>query len=265
MREPHKLVSVITPTYNAASTLPQCVESVRNQTYANWEHIIVDDGSTDETMDLLLELAKHDERIRLIRQCNRGQAAARNVAISVSKGAYIALLDSDDHTVSHRLQMQVEFLEKNRDVHVLGGAIYSTSTSGTQLGINRLPQTQKELLKSKYRATPFYTSTVMARASFFRILGGFDTNLRRCEDYDLWLRGFDGFKYHNMQIPLTYYRTSEPTWRDAKYSAYVRMRQIRRDQKPFSYAWYAIRPLLAFLLSRMKLVSYSGMVETRSL
>lgn len=108
------LVSIITPTYNASKYITEAIYSVRSQTYQNWEMIIVDDGSTDQTVELIRQEMQEDPRIRLWQmESNGGPAEARNKAISLSKGNYLAFLDSDDMWLPQKLERQLEFMEKN--------------------------------------------------------------------------------------------------------------------------------------------------------
>jgi len=248
MAEP--AISIVTPAYNAFTTLRCCVESIRTQSFEDWEHIIVDDGSTDNTWLLLRELAEEDSRLRIIRQSNAGQGRARNVAIDVSMGCYIGLLDADDWAIPGRLDLQAAFLDAHTDVDVVGGAIINISETGKNLGVSKLASSHDELVADIYQRTPFFTSTVMARRTFFVELRGFgeEMYLRRVEDYHLWLRGYKRFRYHNLQVPLVFYRRRMAAdWRSALYSARVIIAAIRRDRKPPSYIWYAARPLLATL------------------
>jgi glycosyltransferase involved in cell wall biosynthesis len=242
------VVNIITPAHNAARTLRACVESIRAQSFQGWEHIIVDDGSTDDTWALLNDLSGGDTRLRIMRQANTGQGQARNVAIKAARGKYIALLDADDWSLPERLETQVAFLEAHSEVDVLGGAIINVSAAGEDLGVSRLAADHDTLAAEIYRRCPFFTSTVMGRETFFRTLGGFAENrsIQRVEDYDLWLRGYSRFHYHNLQTPLCYYRrNTNPSWRDAYYSARVVARAIRRDRKPVTHSWYVLKPLLA--------------------
>jgi teichuronic acid biosynthesis glycosyltransferase TuaG len=109
------LVSIITPTYNSAKFIAETIQSVQNQTYQNWEMIIVDDYSTDETEKLVLDLAEKDSRIRFYKlNQNLGTGVARNHALEHSKGKYIAFLDSDDLWMPEKLKKQVCFLEENK-------------------------------------------------------------------------------------------------------------------------------------------------------
>jgi len=111
----NKLVSVITPAYNCANTIKDAIESVRNQTWNEWEMIIVNDCSTDSTQKIIEEYAQLDQRIRVeTHNVNSGSAAARNRAIRLAKGRYIALLDADDMWKPEKLERQIQFMENEK-------------------------------------------------------------------------------------------------------------------------------------------------------
>lgn len=115
------LVSVVLPTYNRADLLPAAIESILNQTYQNFELIIVDDGSTDNTTELLNAYRQKDKRVKIIRSFeNRGISYARNQGNITARGKYIAVMDSDDISLPDRLKKQVAFMEENPDVTVAG-------------------------------------------------------------------------------------------------------------------------------------------------
>lgn len=241
-------ISVVTPAYNAEKTIAACIKSIRVQSIDDWEHIIVDDGSTDHTWDILNDLAAGDSRLHIHHQQNAGAASARNHGIRSSSAAYIALLDADDRAVPDRLACQVNFLEENPKVDVLGGAIIDVDGNGKELGISRLPSKHKQLAAQIFKQTPLYTSTVMARRSFFLEMGGF-RDYPRVEDIDLWLRSYKRYRFHNLQMPLAYYRRGEsPIWEDAFHSARVRFDTIRRDREPWYYLWYVFRLFGAAML-----------------
>lgn len=108
------LVSIITPAYNCSQTLAETIDSVLHQTYSNWEMLIVDDCSSDDTADIAAAYAQKDSRIKLIRMPqNSGSAAARNAAIQNAKGRFIALLDSDDLWKPEKLERQLTFMQEN--------------------------------------------------------------------------------------------------------------------------------------------------------
>jgi teichuronic acid biosynthesis glycosyltransferase TuaG len=113
----NSLVTVITPVYNSSSYLRQCIESVLSQTYKNFEYIIVDDSSTDESSSIISEYSVKDSRIRVVRsQTNQGVSHARNMALDLAKGRYVAFLDSDDWWMPHKLEKQIEFMNANNYV-----------------------------------------------------------------------------------------------------------------------------------------------------
>lgn len=108
------LVSVVTPAYNCSGTIAETIKSVISQTYTNWEMIIVNDASTDNTVDVINEFVKKDNRIKLIKmKKNSGAAAARNTAIENSRGEYIAFIDSDDLWKADKLEKQIKFMKDN--------------------------------------------------------------------------------------------------------------------------------------------------------
>jgi hypothetical protein len=109
------------------------------------------------------------------------------------------------------------------------------------------------LVADIYRRCPFYTSTVMARSHFFGQIGGFEESLLRAEDYDLWLRGYKRFRYHNLpEPPVHYRRDTQPNWRNVLYSARVLLKVIRRNKKPPYYFWYAMRSLIATFFQKLE-------------
>lgn len=112
------MVSIITPCYNGAQYISETIESVLNQTYRNWEMIVIDDGSQDDSADIVRKYEERDDRIHLVSQKNAGSAAARNNGIRRSVGQYIALLDADDVWFPEFLEKQILFLQQNKAVCV---------------------------------------------------------------------------------------------------------------------------------------------------
>ena len=112
------LASIITPCYNGEAYIKETIESVVSQTYTDWEMLIVDDGSTDRSADLIRLSAEKDKRIRLLTQENRGSAAARNHGLKMAKGQYIALLDADDIWLPEFLEKQIQFMKDKNAVCV---------------------------------------------------------------------------------------------------------------------------------------------------
>lgn len=116
-------VSIITATYNRENLLPVCIESVIAQTCKNWEHIIVDDGSRDETMSLVRKYMRSDPRIRYAAHCNRGQSLSLNVGLMMAVGEYVCILDSDDYYLPNHLESRLQYLKANPEVDFLHGGV----------------------------------------------------------------------------------------------------------------------------------------------
>jgi glycosyltransferase involved in cell wall biosynthesis len=178
------MTSIIIPAYNSAETIINSVKSVFSQTYEDWELIIVDDGSKDDTVvvvNLFLKtLSENDlSKVKLIQQINQGPSVARNTGIKSSKGKYIAFLDSDDIWICNKLEAQMRYMEADESLYLcstaFGRKIVSNSFEFKYISF-------KELLFKNY----FTTSTVIVKAAVFK-KNEFDANQKYSEDYKLWL------------------------------------------------------------------------------
>ena len=161
------LVSVIMPAYNGEKYIGRAIQSVLHQTYKNFELIIVDDKSTDNTLGEIKRIS--DSRIKLIKnKKNHGIAYSTNLAIASSNGKYIALLDDDDEAFPQRLERQVLFLEKNIDIDVLGGKTVYIDAEDNILKYGSVPRRNPKLIKVilLFRCMDFMNSTVMYRKEF---------------------------------------------------------------------------------------------------
>ncbi|MFH1918719.1 MAG: glycosyltransferase, partial [Planctomycetota bacterium] len=239
-------VTVLMAVYNDAGTVEAAVESIRTQTYTNWDLLMVDDGSTDDTPAILQRLAQQDERITVLRnETNRGLPAALNIGWRQARGELIARMDADDLCLPERLQRQVEFMTAHPEVAVLGTGVEYMDEDGRTLGRGVRPEQHEELVQKILRESPFYHPSVMVRPTFYEALGGYDERIRRAEDRDLWLRGRRRFRYHNLREPLIRYRISgKPSWRDIYDGTYALLLAVRREQMPLVCYWYPLRQLL---------------------
>src|SRR5215207_2562343 len=200
------LVSVIMPVFNAAHHVRAAVSSIQRQTFEDWELVAVDDGSTDETSKLLEATAAEDRRIQVHRlTANRGTATALNEGLAIAAGRFIARMDADDIALRERLALQLESMRRRPSLDVLGGLAIRFNARG-ELGLMTRAEDHDAIVADIFRRCPFIHSTVLARREFFEALGGYDADFRRCQDKDLWLRGYRRFQYHNLQEPLIYKR-----------------------------------------------------------
>jgi GT2 family glycosyltransferase len=253
------LVSVITAAYNCAQHWPDLIQSLRAQTYENWEHIVVDDASTDSTYEDLMRFQAVEKRLKVVRNFkNAGAGGARNKAIANSNGDFVAIMDADDVSYPNRLELQVKYLENNPDVDVLGSAIAAIDQKGSFLEFRYRPERHEVLVDKIFYENPFYNSTVMFRPSFFKVAGGYNPKLRRCEDYDLWLRTYRKFRFHNLQKPLIQYRVKNlVSWASVFYSTLVLLRGMKHDRVPLLQRWIAFRGPAKKLLDSLPMPSSS--------
>jgi glycosyltransferase involved in cell wall biosynthesis len=207
------LVSIITPAYNSDKFIGETIESVINQTYKNWEMIIVDDGSTDKTCDIVKKYCKRDIRVQYFWQKNSGGAAVpRNVAIGRSKGKYIAFFDSDDLWLPEKLTRQIEYMEKHPDLALVYGL---AKYIGNPLFEGRLVRQPKDTVSCStfeelFICKSIVCMTAMVRASYLQRVGLFNENpdFVSVEDWDLWLRFAHDYKIGFIPEVLGFYRAN---------------------------------------------------------
>jgi glycosyltransferase involved in cell wall biosynthesis len=192
-------VSVIVPTYNRADRLERSLNSIVSQTYQDFELIVVDDGSTDKTSKLMKSFSKAQY---ISMKKNSGVSKARNVGLSVAKGELICFLDSDDLWNEEKIQIQVLWLENNKDSQVC----YTDEIwirNGVRVNpMNRHRKYSGDIFRHCLGLCIVSPSSVMIRAKLFDEIGNFDESLPACEDYDLWLRIAAKYAFHFIEEPL---------------------------------------------------------------
>ena len=192
-------VSVIIPTYNRGWILKEAIDSVLAQDYKDLELIVVDDGSTDNTFEIL---ASYGNDIKVLFQENKGVSAARNRGITEASGQLIAFLDSDDFWLPRKLSTQVDFFNQMPDA-----LICQTEEIWVRNGIRVNPKKRHKkpsgmIFEPSLELCLVSPSAVMIRRSLFDRVGEFDITLPACEDYDLWLRISCRFPVHLIDTPL---------------------------------------------------------------
>jgi glycosyltransferase involved in cell wall biosynthesis len=200
-------ISVVMPVYNGEAFLAEAIESILNQTFADFEFIIVDNGSTDKTPEILSRYASRDARIRVHQQEERGVGPSYDLAISLAKGRYIARMDSDDIALPTRFQQQFEFLENHPEIGVLGGAATIISADGQPLDVLRPPCSDPEIrLVMTTQSNVMIQPSVMMRREIVLALGGCRQQVLDAMDYDFFLRALERCKIANLDAPLLRYR-----------------------------------------------------------
>lgn len=219
------LVSVITATYNRDKYLPFAIESVLKQTHANIEYHIVDDGSADNTTELV-KTYMGDDRIRYYFQPNQGQSVARNVGIRHSRGDFICFLDSDNVWKANKVQMQLLIFKENDDIDIVYGDGEYIDESGNLIGTPRIRRYSGYITEKLLRKNFVGFNTAMARRRCFDELGGLDETLRRSDDYELWLRFSTRYKFHYIPVCMAQYRVWNNQLSSAKEERYKAIGEI---------------------------------------
>jgi glycosyltransferase involved in cell wall biosynthesis len=216
--------TVVMATFNNSATIEGSVQSVIDQTTADWELIIVDDASTDETAGKTAALAESDERIRVIRlPQNSGSAVARNAALAAATGRFIAVLDADDLCMPARLEKQAKLLEADDDLVAVASQLAEFGDwGGPETAKWPVDSTAIEERQKSYRMPLPHPST-MFRADSIKKVGGYDETCRRAQDYALFLK-LGTAKMTCIPEVLVHYRTERPislgyVRRNAKYAA----------------------------------------------
>ena len=183
------LVSVVMPVYNAEPYISHAIESILQQSFMDFEFIIIDDGSTDATWQIIQQYAEQDKRIVTIHNSqNMKICQALNSGISLARGKYIARMDADDWSYPNRLQLQYEAMERNPDAVICGSTIEICDEKLRPLNIRRYHLSDKTIRRHFFYYSPFCHPATMFRKDVFNKAGYYNTELYDCEDYELYFR-----------------------------------------------------------------------------
>ena len=184
-------ISVLMPAFNAEMFLREAVDSILNQTFGDFEFVIVDDCSTDATRQILEEYADRDSRVKLFRnEVNRGIAATRNrlMAEASPESDYFALMDADDIALPERFEKQLEYLEAHPELAAAGSSIWIIDEESRRIGRRDYPSDPRRITAAMIRFNPVSQSSVMIRRSAVKATGLYNPKYRAASDYDYWLR-----------------------------------------------------------------------------
>ena len=245
------LISIIMAVYNCASTLPEAIESIINQTYTNWEFIICDDCSTDNTLEIIYEYAtKYPGKFKILRnKVNSKLSYSLNHCLKYANGEFIARMDGDDISLPERFEKQIKYLKEHPDIDLVSTLVqrFDKNKLADVIKKDEFPDrfTQKEHVA-------FNHATIMTYKYVYDKCGGYTVSKRtvRAQDYDLWFRFFYyGFKGVNMQEPL--YLMREDINAIKRRTFKVRFHAYRTTIKGFKLLnypilWY-IKPTFVFV------------------
>jgi len=201
-------VSVIIPCYNAEETISKTIESVISQTYKEYEIIVIDDGSTDNTVDTVY---RNFTNVKIFSQKNSGVSVARNKGVSLAKGELIAFLDSDDIWMPEKLEKQVAVIDFGYDM------VHNPANNVCKIGSNEwIPDTtvikevkEGDYLKELFTGNFIVTSSVVIKKDCLVDVGGFRKNFKNCQDWDLWIRVASKYRIFQINKFLVLYQVRE--------------------------------------------------------
>ena len=265
-------VTVLMATWNRAHIISKAIESVRAQTFQDWELIIVDDGSTDDTQKIVAEWQKKEPRIVAFRNNpNKGISISYNVGLRAARGKYVAMIDDDDPWIpKDKLEKQVEFLDTHPDYVGCGAGVVVVNPEGKELYRYLKPETDAAIRKYMLFSNPMANSTTLFRLSAAKKVGLYDESSRYSGDRDFWLKmGLVGrlcnapeyFSYYTMSNVNTSVARIRPHLKASlnfmkrykgKYPSYYMALLLNEAQYLYSFLPVAVRAKLHTLLARLK-------------
>ncbi len=256
-------VSVIMGIYNCADVMSSSIDSIINQTFTDWELIMCDDGSADDTYEVALKYVEKDPRIKVIKNDkNMRLAYSLNQCLKIAQGEYIARMDADDISLPHRFERQVAYLDEHPEMAVVASRVIVFDETGDKFVrsiAGDYPMRQKVNL-----SVPFIHPTIMMRKSAYNQVGGYtvSTDTMRAEDLDLWykfrLAGLDGY---NIQEPLLKYHESLNDMKKRSLKAAIGMVKINKKyykllNVPLRFRFLAVKPLVSAVLPNWFMIWY---------
>ncbi len=234
-------VTVITPAYNASKYIKACIESILNQTLVDFEYIIIDDCSTDNTWELIQRYAESDSRIVAIKnEHNLGISGNRNKGVILAKSDYVAWQDADDISVPERLAWQYKYMEENSAVGIIGGFLHFFDDMGYS-SVRRYSEYDVDLRRRIFRYSPVPQPAAMIRRRCFDEVGLYDLRFPPAEDLDMSFRIGTRYRFANLQKVLVHYRENGQSATYTKLKVMeMRTIQIRRSyaRTPYYRATY---------------------------
>ena len=250
-------VSVIIPVYNGAKFIKNAIDSVIGQTNQNFEIIVIDDGSIDNTPNIL---KGYGDKIKYNTQENKGQASAINKGLKMSEGEYIAYLDSDDMYYPEKLEEQLQYFHNHPDVSLVYSDRYHIDSSAKNISLVQSRQLDHFLFLQENRLS---RSSVMHRRKCLDEVGVFDNCISGSDDWDMWIRMSEKYKFGYINKPLIKYRIHENNLSQTRpnrlnHNRWTRMKIIQkcyyRRGKPFGLKLMLIRAKFIWIIGKIPIL-----------
>lgn len=235
MKKPQ--VTVLMPVYNAARFLAEAIKSILGQSFTDFEFLIINDGSTDKSLDIIKQFAVQDKRIKIINRKNKGLVASLNEGVGLAKGKYIARQDADDISLPARLEQQLEYLENHPDTGLLGTNLKVIDEKGEQVPPSianvDLLTSPDDLKLAEIFSNQFAHGSVIVRTDLIKE-SNYDDSYKHAEDYDLWTRISHKTALANLKEPLYVWRFHEKGVTATK-SAAMKAQAFKVVSREFQY------------------------------
>ena len=239
--------------YNGEPYLQEAIESILNQTFEDFEFIIINDGSTDASQGIIDSF--NDCRLVVIQQENIGLTKSLNKGLKIACGEYIARQDADDISLPYRFEKQVSFLNENPNIALLGTYCIDINHRGESVSRRKYPTTDEEIRDNLIKWNSFCHTSIMMRKEALKEVGGYDEQFKYSQDYDLWFRIAERWNVANIpeylvmkrferkMLSITHFREQ------AYYALLAKIRAIRRNQYPkWTYLYLIGKPLFFLII-----------------
>lgn len=238
------MITVIMGARNASRYIGQAIESILSQSCRDFEFIIVEDGSTDRTLEILEEYRRRDDRIIVLRNPeNMGLTKSLNRALSHARGEYVARMDADDVSHPERFEKQLEYLEQNKDIIVLGTRGITIDGKGRKIAERDVPLANRDIVKIVGWANPMIHSSVMFRKDEIERIGNYNENCRIVQDHELWFRCIaEGYSMGNLAERLLFYRMDD---------GYIGRKSVKYRLQEAKIRWSGSRLIKASFFDRL--------------
>lgn len=248
-------VSVIMSVYNAEKYLKAAIDSILDQTYSNFELILINDYSSDDSEAIMKQYQAEDPRIIILEnEENIGLTKSLNRGLALARGEYVARMDADDISVPERFEKQVKFLDEHPDYSFVSCIAQYINENGEPEQMRLFPETNEEIYNMMPKVDAVMHPGVMFRRTDIALIGNYCEEFRVVQDYDLWFRGMAaGYKFYNIQEPLVLFRRND-SYNTRKSKAYrmvdfqVRRKGYKLNHIPLKKRIYLVVPLaLAYI------------------
>lgn len=248
------MISVIMSVYNEQQHVSEAMESILNQTFNDFEFIIINDGSIDKTHEIIKRHAEKDKRIKIIsHEKKEGLAKSLNDGIKMAKGKYIARMDGDDISLPERLQKQAEFMERNPQVGAIGSCYQEVDESGNILPRKQNPQSWKDIKRALFFYNPISHPTTMIRKEILRKAGTYDETFPTSQDYELFskIARFSELRNHDEVLLIRRFPKKVAGGKMRRQTIdclRIQIRMLKKGNYPLHYAVFLLKNLIALMV-----------------